>query len=542
MTAGLVVVLLGQSPARGQALSKGYQILLDRGFQIQGLVTKDNGFHFQPELLPDNTYTGGYYDVGYNTVNWVFAGSGNSPNSNVTALGAAPGVPWARWVDSEANMPPIGGEGPYMSNLVGLAMADEQDLNNPTIRDAAIGWFNRATPNPAYANTLLYTNSWGGQVADGPLIDFVNRAKPDMMSFDAYPFRAQWVSGGTGNPADYAPLPTWSTMTPYYSELRRYRDISKAFGIPFSSYMQTFSSVQDYDATVYRNPSPSEMHLNNFASVTFGAKQLVAFTYNTGASSLFVNDHHGAGDKVRTPLYAEQKLVNKKLKNWGNTLVRLKNVNDWSTDGTTTNTLMIRGKHFDAGSNTEVLDPIPVNFTYSAGNPNAGFTSWQATKYDQYLRGWQVTNIGTKNINPNTGSKMPGNVFLSWFNPLDESFDGAGFTNEPYMILLNALADPTGSVADCTQTIRLNFLAFMPGIQMLDPDTGALVNVNLPVDQATGRKLWDVTLGGGDAILFKFNTGAPFVGVPEPGMIGLIGLLVPMMMRRRKSQRLLRAR
>src|SRR3954464_12144732 len=87
-----------------QSLSKGYQILLNRGFQIQGLVTKDNGFHLQPALLPDNTYTGGYQDIGYNTVNWVFAGSGNSPNSNVTALGAAPGIPWARWVDQESDM------------------------------------------------------------------------------------------------------------------------------------------------------------------------------------------------------------------------------------------------------------------------------------------------------------------------------------------------------------------------------------------------------------------------------------------------------
>src|SRR5437016_14429903 len=137
--------------AQTTSLSKGYQILLNRGFQLQGLTTKDNGFHLQP-VANGGTFTGGYYDIGYNTVNWVFA-STNNPNSNVTALGAAPGVPWARWVDQEANMPPLGDEGPYMSNLVGLAMADEQDLNNQAIRDAAVQWFNDSTPNPAYANT-----------------------------------------------------------------------------------------------------------------------------------------------------------------------------------------------------------------------------------------------------------------------------------------------------------------------------------------------------------------------------------------------------
>src|SRR4051812_49073857 len=348
-------LLLTQSTS-AQPLSKGYQILINRGFQVQALVTKDNGFHFQPEAHApaDGTFTGGYYDIGYNTLDWTFA-STNNPNSNVATLGAAPGVPWARWVDTQADMPAIGAEGRYMSNLVGMSLADEQDLNNPTVRDAAVQWFNAVTPNPAYANALIYTNSYGGQVQDNQLIDFVNRAHPDMMSFDAYPFKAIYVAGGTGNPRDYTPVPAAVTITPFYSELRRYRDISRAFGIPYSAYMQTFSSVQDYDSTVYRDPSPSELRLNNNAAVAFGAKQLVGFTYNTGASSLFVNDHHGAGDRDRTPLYDEQKLVNKRLKNWGNTLIRLTPINDWSSDpgsgttpGTTTNTLFIRGKHYDA--------------------------------------------------------------------------------------------------------------------------------------------------------------------------------------------------
>ena len=146
-----------------------------------------------------------------------------------------------------------------------------------------------------------------------------------------------------------------------------------------------------------------------------------------------------------------------------------------------------------------------------------------------------VTNVGTKNLDPG-GNKLAGDVLLSWFKPLDESFDGANFTDERYFILLNGLSDPTGSVADCTQTIRLNFLSTMPGIQMLDPDTGNVINVNVPISQPSGRRLWDVTLGGGDAILFKFNTGAPFIGaVPEPATLSLAipGLAVAMRRRRR---------
>ena len=43
------LVLVGiYAPASGQTLSKGYQVLLNRGFQNAGLVTKDNAFHLQP--------------------------------------------------------------------------------------------------------------------------------------------------------------------------------------------------------------------------------------------------------------------------------------------------------------------------------------------------------------------------------------------------------------------------------------------------------------------------------------------------------------
>src|SRR5439155_16830319 len=102
--------------------------------------------------------------------------------------------------------------------------------------------------------------------------------------------------------------------------------------------------------------------------------------------------------KVRTALYDEQKLVNNRLAKWGNTLVRLKPIDDWTTDGTTANTLLVRGKHYDASRNSDVLNSIPVNFTYNAGNPNSEFTTWQSNKNDPYLRGWTITNLGTKNI------------------------------------------------------------------------------------------------------------------------------------------------
>jgi hypothetical protein len=83
-------------------------------------------------------------------------------------------------------------------------------------------------------------------------------------------------------------------------------------------------------------------------------------------------------------------------------------------------------------------------------------------------------------------------------------------------MIVNALTDPHArSADDCTQKITLNF-AFPPGmssIEMLDPDTGALKTVKLPVVQSRNQLV--LKLAGGDAALLKFADGAPFVGISK---------------------------
>src|SRR4051812_3927236 len=77
-------------------ISKGHQILINRGFQILGLTQPDNYFHL-------DTYT----NAGYTTISFSFNSSGNlGPISTFT--GEPPGLPWVRWAPDEASMPGMG--------------------------------------------------------------------------------------------------------------------------------------------------------------------------------------------------------------------------------------------------------------------------------------------------------------------------------------------------------------------------------------------------------------------------------------------------
>jgi len=448
-------------------IGKGQWILINRGLQIQGMVTRDDVFHL-------NTYS----NANYTSINWLWT-------ANPSLMGNAPGFPWSRWVGDETNMPPQSGEAPYMNQLVSLQLGDEWNLNDATLRTRAVNWFNSVRSN--FPNTILYMNNFGGQVGDAELGDFTTRARPDMLSFDAYPWKSDYTSR----------VPLRGPPTSWYGDLRRYREHARGANIPLASYVQTFHAVQDYDQTVYRDPSPSELRLNHFGALAFNAKVLIDFTYNTGASSLFTSP---GGDSNPTTLLAEKTDIARRARNLGKALVQLKPIAD-ATGGFTTGIMFIRGRNSSGTLNT-----VPIGFV--ADSQDANTTEWATNRNDPFLRSWAVTNkAGVRN------GGQRGDVVISWFKPLDEILDGYSYSNEVYMMVVNGLTDPTGSAADCLQEIRLDF-AFTNGIaavEMLDPLTGALQTNTLPVVNNLNQLV--LNLNGGDAALFKFADGAPFVGV-----------------------------
>ncbi|MDB6024280.1 MAG: hypothetical protein JWM68_503 [Verrucomicrobiales bacterium] len=484
----LALCIVFHSLSANAQLSKGNQILIEHGLQLQGLCKDDCYMHL-------DTYSNANYTsiLWSNEINVRRDDQGNIIETIVHSsrpdwMGTAPGFLWGRWAGDETNMPPYvtqygGDEAPFMSQLITLQLSDEWELNQPEPRTRLVDWFNAVRTN--YPNTILYHNSYGGQVSDGPLADFYTRAHPDMLSFDTYPF---WYNGSGTSAGD--------TPFHWYGDLRRYREHARGANIPFGCYIQTYHS----ETEGVRNPSQSELRLLHFAALGFNAKVLMDFIYNTGATTLFDIQFNGSGDSFPNAMYYEKADINKRARNLGKALVRLQPIADAAPNSYTTGMMFVRGKD-PSGS----LNPFPIGFYAGDTGANA-FTDWASDRNDPYLRGWVVTNKGTKN------SGNAGDVIISWFKPLDESFDGPNYTNEIYMMVVNGLCDPTGTPADCLQEIKLNFLDTFTTVELLNPTNGLAEAQVLPV--VSTRRQLVLNLNGGDAALFKFSDGAPFLGVP----------------------------
>ncbi len=465
----LALCLLAFSPAlisRAQ-VSKGQQILINRGFQVQGMISNFDPFHLTT-----------YSNANYTAMNWIW-------DSTPSAMGAVPGFPWARWARNETEMPPLGSEGPYTNQLMMIQLGDEWELNDDATRTRLVNWFNAFRAN--WPNAILFHNNYGGQVGDAQLGDFVTRAQPDMLCFDAYPFRLD----GSGN--------KYETLVNWYGDMRRYRQHAKGANIPLATYLQTYSSGTENVSA----PSPSELRLQHSAALAFNCKTLIDFTYNSGASSLFTNAL--GGDNAPTSLYYEKAIAALRARNFGKALVRLKPVADVSfPDLRTTSMMFILGRN-----SSGALNPFPIGFYAGPGGGDPA-TDWAYQRNDPYLtNNWVVTNKGTRN------NGQPGNVIVSWFTPLDETFDGTNYTNEVYLMVVNGLSDLTGTAAECLQEIKLNFASALTAVEMLNPLTGLVEVQSLPL--TNGFRQLVLNLNGGDAALFKFSDGAPFIGAALTG-------------------------
>jgi hypothetical protein len=462
----LLIAVTCCAPAARAEIGKGHRILIEHGLQIQAQA------FYVPQDLGTDRYTFDpkpYLDAGFTGINWH-----NRP-LNTDFAAAHPKFPWGRWSTKPLDAELLPSELPYADRFVTFQYGDENPLNNPDIRAEFKSWFDAARPR--FPGTILYTNQLAFDATDANLATYLRESKPDMLCMDSY----RWKIGNAEG--------SWNLL----SDMQRYRkwalgghDGSGKRPIPYALFPHTF-----HGENMWRDPSESEMRLNHFGAWALGYTCTFAFTYNYGSTALFT-----AGDTSRpTASYQQLKEINRQGRHLGPSLVRL----------LSRGLLFVPGQH--PGTDAKpVPNAVPIDMDAYPGGFN------RVTGKDSHVRGVEgITNLGKAN------GGLPGDVILSWFQVLDESLDGEAHAGEWYFMVTNALVDPTGSAKDTRQQIQINFAEGTPAtLQRLSRETGKVEDVPLPVIPETkGRRMLILELDGGTADLFKFKTGAPFVGIEQ---------------------------
>jgi len=450
----VVVALLSNASVHANPpipLDRGHRILIERGL-LTSAVVFPNDFGFAGGGPNNNIDWNTWNDLGFNTV--------STHSSWIDQLTGAVGprnVYYSRWSEGQSDLLNGTGNGTlspqevaYIGGVANLAALQAADEEN--LNDT--GWRNAIKSafdrwKVAYPDTLVYTTQ-NGPSNQGGIDAFQKFAKPDM----SYMFSYEFKSGGS--------------LDNLYKSLRDFRlhgmkgvgttDFSEP--IPYGMYFQAHN-LQD------RHIGESEMALGMFAPLAYGFKKIDAFVYSRNSAIAPGNDirselFEDGGDSVRRPLFDVVAENNRQIDLMANTLVRLNSTGVYDVNG--------------ESSNITDFSPFDVPFV--------------------------------------SGISASDDVVISQFEPLDESFDGTAFSGQTYFMLVNANAPINGTSADASRAITLDFDFGATGITELQSID--LVNGGVEVLPLTpmGGSLYSttVTLDGGRGKLFKYNTGAPFVG------------------------------
>ena len=449
-------------------LSRGRQLLLDHGLQIQSLV-HPQGFS-DIELWKSANFS--TYDF------WEW--------TNLEVLQQLPAnQQWAR--QYEANNPDTKylseGELTRKNTLVRYQYGDElteDDLLSPArLSDMAATY---AEWRQLYPNAIVHTNS-DTQVPASALATYMQAAQPDMVMFDYYPQFS---------------FPASDRMA-WYSAMQTYRlaglagnDGTSTAPIPYAQFLNLFRGS-------YEEPNASEsfVGLQQFASWAFGYTLVDGFIYThigspveTLAAVMFDTEDDSSPNEGFD--YVQE--TNRLSHNVGPALVRM----------ISTDIRMIPGR------NGSLPNPLPSGLSaWSAGTANTG-------DYADYITSIQPT-VSQGGANDTTYS----DVLIGYFDPLLSDNSGATFVDGLHFMIVNGSA--TGMALQSAQWYHLTFDFADSGFDslvQLSRDTGQVDLVSLTHLSGSTYYL-DLNLPGGMGDLLGFwDSRNPLPTMPDPSTVG----------------------
>ena len=468
LTGAVVLIIVGVNDVHADTLSHGHDMLLIRGLQLNALVAteQNDGFWSETDWTDSNFTT-------------VFTHYGNK--FTMSYYGKPGQFSWSRQeVGNDTQVEAW--ELSYLKDMVTWQYHDEQQLGDPAERTAITNWMSQIRSQPAYEHLILHANQGAKKVSQIDMRLYMQQAKPDMLVFDWYGFNGRTDPGTFNNPGG-SPTFLYSCMAHTRQLALEGNDGGGTTPIPYGLYVQTWTPGPREPSDPPMQPSEgyrlseSEIRLNHFAAWAFGYTWSCAFIYDDLGNSYvrpLLFDGGGA-DPCRMPEFDYVAETNRQGRNLGRSLVGLVNVS----------IRIKQGPNSQYGHDIATFDNTAVS----------------------YLDDMTVTNLGTKN------SGQPGDVLVGTFEVLDEDFDGAGYTDEVYFMVVNGLSDPCGTAAETQQQIRLEFDFGASGItslQRVNRSSGAVETVALVPDGGSTYH-YDLILDGGTGDLLKYNTGATHV-------------------------------
>ena len=466
---------IAQNPQ--QDLSPGNFKIMKKPFQIEA-------WSF-PNYFVAGAWTSGFKADHYISSKFTsFLNAKSYPGISYTSLVNFPAevreMTWSKLIIND--LPIDATEIAHIDNLYRLQYEDDNLVpSNVDLINRADAWFSNKLSDAMFSNTILSVDlpfvGWLPDQVD-PLKVMVKRLQPDLILFNYYPWLFSFIDYSNTIQRPY--LHNWYGRHILYRNLAlSVRDDGKA--IPFGAFTQTYTSIadQNYPAQTI-TPSVSQMRLNYFGSLAFGAKILSAFVYNDYPSSppLF----QGILNGQTNPLLIQQANINQQITRLGPALLQLQ----------TSDVRFIPRTTSDAGWS---LPQLKWN--------NAGIN-----RPDPYL----IDVSASRGENAQNGD-----VLVGYFKPVHKSLDGTNTTNENYFMVVNGFY---GSNSDSTfQTIHLKFdfggISTINSLLRLNRMTGNIEVLPLIKESTTGNKYYfDLLLNGGEGDLFKYNNGVPFVGFP----------------------------
>ena len=227
--------------------------------------------------------------------------------------------------------------------------------------------------------------------------------------------------------------------------------------IPYGMYYQSMNLTD-------RHMGPSEFCLGMFGPITYGYKMISGFVYSRNA-----ND--APGNDIRTELFTSN-----------NDSVRSQSFDDVAENN---RQILLMSDTLCRLSSEAVYD---INVTSYA-------TAW-ANGAVPGLTGISAAPVGGR-------ASGTDKVLIGHFKALSEKFDGPSYSNQDYFMIMNADYGVNGYPSEYQQDITLTVDS---GLESINLTTGAVETLTRSGGTVTVR------LDGGRAKLFKFATGAPFVG------------------------------